>query len=306
MTKKLRPDQRVVRAAARRHGLITRQQALACGLSDRQITGRLRSGRWERLHPGVYRIAGAPDSPEQTAHAAALAAGPVARVGGLSALALLGVCDAPPVPTIVLPPTGNGRAPALVRRSPLTRLDCTSVGPIPCTSPARALLEAAPRVPDELLEDLVDTVLTKGITTPSSILNVVRRAPSGHGRAGSIRLRAALAPWIEGIRPGSPGEVRLIRRIDEWGFPTPVRQHEVVLPNGRRVFVDLAWPGHLAGLEYDGEAHHGPRRLAADEAREQALRALGWWIGRADRHDLRPSSTRLRDELAPHLLFAAA
>lgn len=306
MAKQLRPDERIARLAASRHGLITRSQALACGLSDRQIAGRLRSGRWERVHAGVYRIAGAPDTLEQAAYAAALAAGSHARVGGLSALALLGVCDAPPVPTVIVSPTGSGRAPGLIRRSPLDRADHTSVGPIPCTSPARSLLDAAPRVPDAVLDELVDAVITKGLATPSSILAAVRRAPTGHGRSGSARLRASVAPWIEGMRPGSPGEVRLIRRLGEWGFPAPVRQHEVVRPSGVRAFLDLAWPERLVGLEYDGEAHHGPRQLGADERREQDLRSLGWWIGRADRHDLRPSSTRLRDELGPRLLAAVA
>jgi very-short-patch-repair endonuclease len=59
------------------------------------------------------------------------------------------------------------------------------------------------------------------------------------------------------------------------------------------------------GLEYDGELHHGPRQLGADVEREERLRGLGWWIGRVDRHDLRPSSNRLRAELSTRLRPAA-
>jgi very-short-patch-repair endonuclease len=36
------------------HGIIDRSQALQAGLSDRQIEHRLRSGRWQRVHAGVY------------------------------------------------------------------------------------------------------------------------------------------------------------------------------------------------------------------------------------------------------------
>jgi hypothetical protein len=68
----------------------------------------------------------------------------LAVASGLSALALFGVGAAPTVPTITVPPTGNGRSStAVVRRSPVGRADRTRVGPVPCTTPARALLEAA-------------------------------------------------------------------------------------------------------------------------------------------------------------------
>lgn len=161
-------------------------------------------------------------------------------------------------------------------------------------------------VSQEVLLELVDEVITKGLAPPGSILSAVRRAAVGHGREGSVRLRSALAPWVEGIRPGSAAEVRLIRRLEDWGMPPAVRQYKVVRVSGRSAFLDLAWPDHRVGLEYDGEAFHGPRHLAADVTREEEIRALGWWVGRADRHDLRPSSTRLRDELLPRLRPLAA
>ena len=307
MAPRTNPDERVGRLAARRHGLITRQQALACGLTDRQIAARVRLGRWERLRSGVYRIAGAPPSSEQVAYAAVLAAGPSARVSGLSALALLGVGVAPSTPCILVAPTASARTPAaIVRRSAVPRPDATSVGPIPCTGPARALLEAAPAVSQEVLTQLVDDVITNGLATPASILGAVRRSTSGRGRTGARRLRAALAPWVDGIQPGSPAEARLVRRLADWGLPAPEHQHEVTLADGRVALLDLAWPERLVALEYDGEAFHTPRHLQADVIREDAVRALGWWVGRVDRHDLRPSSTRLRDELTSRLLPRAA
>lgn len=161
-------------------------------------------------------------------------------------------------------------------------------------------------VGDDVLLDLVDEVIAKGLASPASILGAIRRAGLGHGRKGSVRLRSALMPWVEGIKPGSAAEVRLIRRLDDWGLPAPVRQHEVKRPSGRTAFIDLAWPEQRVGLEYDGEAFHGPRQLRADVTREEDIRAVGWWVGRADRHDLRPSSTRLRDELLPRLRPRAA
>ncbi len=307
MTKRTTPDQRAGRIAARHHGLITTGQASSCGLTSTHITRRVRHGRWERLARGVFRINGAPATDAPMIYAALLSAGAGAIASGLSALSLFGACDAPIVPQITVPPTGSARSrSAAVRRSPLERIDRTKVGPIPCTTPARALLEAASLVTQEHLDDMVDDVICRGLATPSAIVGVIRRSGHGPGRSGAPRLRVSLEPWLVGIRPGSPAEVRLLRRIAEWGLPAPVRQHEVHLEGGRSVFLDLAWPELLVGLEYDGMAAHTPRRLPGDVAREEALRQRGWWIGRVDRHDLQPSSTRVRDELVARLLRVAA
>jgi very-short-patch-repair endonuclease len=100
--------------------------------------------------------------------------------------------------------------------------------------------------------------------------------------------------------------VRLIRRLLDWGLPEPVRQHKVRLRSGRSARIDLAWPEHRVGLEYDGERWHTGRRLAADVEREEALRALGWWLLRVDRHDLAPSSTRVQRALTARLDSHAA
>ena len=43
-------------------GLITHDQALECGLTDKAIRHRVDSGRWVRRHIGVYAVAGAPRS----------------------------------------------------------------------------------------------------------------------------------------------------------------------------------------------------------------------------------------------------
>jgi hypothetical protein len=193
-----------------------------------------------------------------------------------------------------------------VRRAPVDPRDRTRVGPIPCTTPSRALLEAAAIVIPSVLNALVDEVLDRRLSTPAAVLSTIRRAPTGSGRTGAPVLRQALAPWIGGIVPGSPAEARLIRRLADWGLPEPVLQHEVHLSSGRRALIDLAWPRSLIGLEYDGSAAHTPRRLGADVAREEELRRRGWWIGRVDRHDLAPSSTRVRDELVTRLHLLAA
>ncbi len=302
------PDVLVARRAARHHGLITRAEALAAGLTAAQIRHRVRSGLWERVSHGVYRIAGAPTSPEQVALAAILSTGDGALASHLTALALFGIGNAPSVPHLTVGPAASARTrTAVVHRSEVAVVDRTKVGVIPCTSPARSLVDVAALVDRRHIAELVDDVVCAGLVQPASVLGAARRAQRAPGRRGVPMLIAALGPWVDGIRPGSPAEVRLLRRLVAWGLPVPAKQHRVHDDTGELVGVlDLAWSDRRIGLEYDGVRHHTPRDLGHDVAREERLRSLGWSIERVDRFDLVPSSTRLRDLLAPLLVRAAA
>ncbi len=299
VTMTLAPDLRAARLAARRHGLVTLAQALQLGLSADQVARRVRSGRWERVGRGVYRITGAPITPQQAALAAVLRASGGALVSHLSAVALLGLAPWPNTPHVTVGTSAGARTPGvLVHRSDVPRGDRTTVGCIPATTPARALIDIAPMVDGQQLGDLVDAVICGGLAQPSQILSALRRSQRRPGRAGTVMMRDVLRPWLTGIRPGSPAEVRLLRRIEAWGLPTPVSQHLVRRPTGEVVAaLDLAWPCQQLGLEYDGEQFHTPRRLGADMEREESLRAMGWRIERADRSDLAPGATRLRSIL---------
>jgi very-short-patch-repair endonuclease len=304
--KRVNPDERLGRWAEKHLGLVPLDRALKIGLTARQVELRARRGRLIRVRHGVYRVNGAPVTTDQEAYAAVLAAGPSAVVGGLSALALFRLTDAPKQPRLTVPPLASARTPAAtVLRSPLGSLDRTHVGPIPCTTVPRALVEVARHLDQAHLDDLVDSAIHRDLASTSAILGALRRAPVGWGRAGAEKFRQALQPWLGTVAPESAGEARLLRRLTEWGLPEPERQHPVELES-RIVRLDVAWPDRLVALEYDGEEFHGPRRLEADEQREAALRARGWWISRVDRHDLAPSSTRLLHELRPRLLAPAA
>jgi hypothetical protein len=68
------------------------------------------------------------------------------------------------------------------------------------------------------------------------------------------------------------------------GLPRPVSQHEVVLPGGRRVRLDLAWPRprpglRPVGLEYDGEVHRSITAHGRDLDRHAALDDLAGKLG---------------------------
>ena len=263
------------RVARRNHGVITGEQAARLGLSRFQVQRLVDSGRWIRAVPGVFVMAGAPETFLQSTLAACRVAGRDAVASHLSAAALLGVGPAPVVPHVTVPKTKSARTRiAVVHRSDVSELDRTSVGVIPCTTAARVVIDVAPIVPFTELCAVVDSALGRSLCTPSEVLGAVRRA--GRGRHGVPAVFAALGPWLSAVRPGSPGEVRLLRRLDDWGLPTPQRQWEV-RGDGRLAVLDLAWPEHRVGLESDGALTHTPRDLERDVSRDEWLRGRGWW-----------------------------
>ncbi|MHB1536028.1 MAG: type IV toxin-antitoxin system AbiEi family antitoxin domain-containing protein, partial [Acidimicrobiales bacterium] len=92
------------------HGVITRADALSAGLTDRAISGRIHRGEWVRLHAGVYRLAGAPETPEQLILGAVLACGPAAVASHQAAAWLWGLLERPPErPVVTIPRRSNPR-----------------------------------------------------------------------------------------------------------------------------------------------------------------------------------------------------
>ena len=68
-------------------------------------------------------------------------------------------------------------------------------------------------------------------------------------------------------------------------LPPPVRQHPLTV-NGRRRYLDLAYPDVRVAMEYDGRRDHGPRQWGADAEREDELWSIGWVRLPAGRLDL--------------------
>ena len=66
-------------------GLVTRDQSLAGGITEKAIRWRLESGRWLRLHPGVYLTEPGRNDWSMHAVAALLHVGPPVALWGRSA-----------------------------------------------------------------------------------------------------------------------------------------------------------------------------------------------------------------------------
>src|SRR5437016_1482122 len=68
----------------------SRAQALVCGVTSDMVDRRVASGLWQRVYPGVYRLAGVPTTWQQALFAACLAWGDGAVISHRAAGALWG------------------------------------------------------------------------------------------------------------------------------------------------------------------------------------------------------------------------
>src|SRR5437879_573619 len=82
------PERAITTLAAKRHGVVSRAEALSCGVTVSMIRRRVVGGLWEPLYPGVYRVGAAPASWRQALMAAILAWGPGAVISHRAAAAL--------------------------------------------------------------------------------------------------------------------------------------------------------------------------------------------------------------------------
>ena len=79
------------RLAARQFGVITKAQALKCGLGQRSVGRRIENGTWSQMYPTVYLVEGAPMSWMAKMIGAVMGASPNAAATHRAAAYLLGL-----------------------------------------------------------------------------------------------------------------------------------------------------------------------------------------------------------------------
>jgi hypothetical protein len=164
------------------NGFITRQQLLALGLSVKAVDGRLRSGRYVAVHAGVYSEGVPRSDPVGRATAAVLACGPGAVLSHGSAASLWGF-HALWADTLEVTTTAQRTRPGITvyRSRSLEPRDITRHWEIPVTSPARTILDIAPRLTAEKLTRLVNDARLSRRLRIDALEDVLRRNPYHRG-----------------------------------------------------------------------------------------------------------------------------
>jgi very-short-patch-repair endonuclease len=274
-------------SAAVRAGLVTR--------------GRLKGTAYARLFPDTYAPAG--DAPPDLLLRSLAAYRYVEGRGvlsGYSAAEVLGAsCGPADAPAEVTVPGGGQRAHPglLVHRDTLAPGEIREIGDIRVTSAPRTAFDLARwcTVRGERAEAVaaVDALARRGRFAPDRLLHFGAHYPRARGVAG---LAGVLADADS--RAGSPMESRLRMLLVDAGLPPPQVQYPVQDPARRRaVWLDLAYPEYLVGIEYEGADHTDPDRVLRDVGRYTRLVDAGWRIYRYTKFEIYRERDRIVTEI---------
>jgi hypothetical protein len=276
-------------------GFITRPQILDSGFDDRVIADLLRTGVLERIGAGLYasRAQYRELTPEQRhvvrCRAAATRLGNAAAFSHQSAALIHGLdvwgVDLDHVHVTRLD-TGRGRHQAGVVHHVgcVSDDDITEVNGLHVVKSARAVWDLAVAEPTEQALVTVDSALHQGATSDEELGTIVRRHSTWRGAR-----RAKVAFSLSDARAESPGETRARFAFRRSQLPAPESQLEVFDHHGLLIGrSDFGWRAFRHLAEFDGMLKYRPtndpegawRTVAAEKAREDALRSMGWGMTR--------------------------
>ncbi|HEY7456356.1 MAG TPA: type IV toxin-antitoxin system AbiEi family antitoxin domain-containing protein [Solirubrobacterales bacterium] len=270
--------------ADRQHGVVSRRQLRALGLSDAAISARVASGRMHQIFAGTYSVGHHLIGRTGRMFAAVLACGDGTVLSHGSATELQGLWDKRAIAIDAIPPRRAGRKVPDIRWHNVLRPTADEVEireGIPCTSVSRTLVDMAGRTGFTGLRRLVEqAAIQRRLDVPE-----VDRILARGRRRGAPNLRAILEVWRSDDerkpRLRSPLEARLLPALIAAGLPRPECNVVLRVDSGRPLEIDLLWPEERLAIEADGEETHGTRSaFQEDRRRDQRLVAAGYRVAR--------------------------
>jgi very-short-patch-repair endonuclease len=267
----------LARIARRQHGLVTRKQLLAAGISKEEIRRRIQKGALLVVHRGVYRVGHRAPSIEARYLAAVLACGDGAVLSGQAAGYLWGLIKgtAPP-PEVTAPRRRNVRG-VRTRQARHGEINGTKWRGVPITTVPRTLVDLSSLLQ---LEDLARACHEAGVlhrTTPRQVEKVLTERPN---TPGAKQLRKVMHGDVHVTL--SRLERKFVQRLKENALDLPITNKSA---DGRRV--DCRWPEHKLTVELDSYRFHNSRRAwEQDRRREREAYARGDEFRRYTHHDV--------------------
>lgn len=290
-----RYDRPIAELATRQHGVVSVQQLLALGLSQSQITYRVKVGRLFKVHRGVYAV-GRPELERRGRWMAAILLAPGSLLSGRSAAELLRLRR----------PTGGeihvtaarqvrARGPIRFRQSAVPADERTEVDDIPSTGLSRTLFDLAAAEGRGALLRAMREAHFRQLTDLVSLPELLDRYPA---RPGSRAVRAVLASRAYTLRTRSDLEDDFIDFLVERGLPLPAETNAILEVEGERFEVDCLYRAERLVIEIDDHSTHGtPEAMEKDRRCDGLLSTQGWPVQRITDRRL----TRHRDELERQL-----
>jgi hypothetical protein len=220
--------------------------------------------------------------------AATFACGPESVVSHRTAASLLGLQDRSPALVEVIAPGQSGRGMDGIRRHRVPvphRQEAGHLGVIPCTSPARTIVDLAGMLSDRSLRRVVEQAAVLRILDVSGI----ERSLAERRRRGAPMLRSILREWRPPTTESGPGranppilrsplEAQLLGLIAASDLPPPACNHKIAI-RSERIEVDFLWPEQRLVVETDGKRFHdNPLAFERDRKRDRVLQLRGYRV----------------------------
>lgn len=276
MAKTVRLDEdTLLKRLAAQHGVISRAQAAACGMTPGTLRHRLRpGGPWQTLLPGVYLAHTGPPGQDQLDMAALLHAGRGSVLSGLAALSRHGARVPRTDVVDVLVPASRIRQDNLFVRVHRTRLMPERVcysGPVEYTLPPRAVADAARWLTEaRAVRAVVADAVQRGLCPLDRLTEELAAGPVH----GSALFRQALAEVIAGVRSVAEGDLVLL--IERARLPEPMLNPRLYAGETFIAKPDCWWPQFGLAAEVDSrEWHLSPSDWEQTVARHRRMTRYG-------------------------------
>ena len=266
------------RLASRQDGVFNRQQALANGVSQKQIRQRLDDGTWTALDANVYASSAAPVSWPRQLRAVYLSR-PDVRVAGRSAALLHGF---PGIrtsrPEILVPFAGNARSPLarVIRSRHYELISEKTINSMVTTSIAETLFTLGFTNPPPSIERWIDNLIASNRLTAADFDPIFARLTSARVR-GLRALRGIVASRDHDSYqpPTSELERLLYQLLDRAELPAYARQLPIHFEQAAAT-VDAFVEEWRLIIEGDGRRWHTRTAdFERDRKRDNAAAAAG-------------------------------
>jgi len=259
----------------RQNAVITRRQAIECGVHPNVLHRRVRAGGpWQRILPGVYLTVTGTPTLDQRDSAALLYAGSGGTLTAAAALRRHGMNGLPSDLVDVLVPMSRRRRSTdfvVIRRTSRLPPQVCYVGCVQYAFAARAVADVA-----RDLHDLakVRAIVAGAVQTRRCTIEQLEAELLAGPVRGSALFRAALAEVSQGARSGP--EAELLDLIRRGRLPVPMLNARLYVGDELIARPDVWWPSYAVAIEVDSRQwHFSPDDWERTMRRHDRLTALG-------------------------------
>jgi len=275
-------------------------------MSDSAVRHAVGTGRLHPVFRGVFVLGRRQIGERGRLFAATLACGDGAVISHRSAAALMRLLDNPPATIDVISLGKRGASVDGIRPHDVRRPRLWETGTfdgVPCTSPARTLVDLAGVVGSRTLRSVFERAAARKLLD----LVAIEASIGQGGRTGTQALRGLLDEWRPAApalatgRLKSPFEAKVLPLLATRGIPMPLTNVPVELAEGR-IEVDFLWPQQRFVVEADSRAFHATDVASErDRWRDRELMRVGYSTLRITHQQAETEADAIADAIAASL-----